>query len=175
MRFQGKNAVFSRNGEVLITFHDRSFKTWDIRMRKPKSEFTVDADLGFGTAFALSDDGRVLAAGSNAITESDNAVHLWDTTTGKPLGVCKGHTQGVRWLAFAPDAETLASVGDDGTLRFWNVRTQQQLLSIQRIADPIRDILFSQGGSWLAAKTMTGLRLLDGSQEDPKETINISL
>jgi eukaryotic-like serine/threonine-protein kinase len=166
MGFQGKDAVFSRNGEVLITFHDRSFKTWDARVRSLKAEFAVDADLGFGTAFALSDDGRVLAVGSNAITESDNAIRLWDTATGKLLGVCQGHTQGVRWLAFAPDAETLASVGDDSTLRFWNVRTQQQLLSIQRIADPIRDILFSPDGSWLAAKTLSGLHLLDGSQEN---------
>jgi eukaryotic-like serine/threonine-protein kinase len=166
IRFQGKDAVFSRNGEVLITFHDKSFKTWDPRVRSLKAEFTVDADLNFGTAFALSDDGRELAVGSNAISESDNAIRLWDTATGKLLGVCKGHTQGVRWLAFAPDAETLASVGDDSTLRFWNVRTQQQLLSISRIADPIRDILFSQDGSWLAAKTMNGLHLLDGSQEN---------
>lgn len=165
MRVQGKDAVFSRNGEILVTLHDKSFKTWDPRARLPKAEFIVNADLGFGTAFTLSDDGRVLAVGANAITESDNVIRLWDTSTGKLVGVCKGHSQGVRWLAFAPNAETLASVGDDGTLRFWNVRTQQQLLSIQRVADPVRDIVFSQDGNWLAAKTMSGLRLLDGSRE----------
>jgi WD40 repeat protein len=99
------------------------------------------------------------------MTESENAVRLWDTRTGKLLGICRGHTQGVRWLALAPDGETLASVSDDSTLRFWNVQTQQELLSIQRRVDPIRNILFSPDGHWLAAKTATGLRLLDGSRD----------
>ena len=125
----------------------------------------MEADLGFVTPVALSDDGNILAVGSNPITEVDNAIRLWDTRNGKLLGVCKGHTQGVRCLAFSPDAETLASASSDSTLRFWDVRTQQELLSIQRLADPISDILFSPDGQWLATKTLRGLRLLDGSRD----------
>jgi WD40 repeat protein len=87
---------------------------------------------------------------------------LWDTRTGKLLGVCRGHTQGVRWLAFAPEGDTLASVSDDSTLRFWNVRTQQELLSIQQLANPMSEIRFSPDGSWLAVKTRKGLQLLEG-------------
>jgi hypothetical protein len=43
---------------------------------------------------------------------------------------------------------------------------------IQRLVDPILDILFSPDGQWLAAKTTTGLRLLDGSRDwdGPKAT-----
>ena len=69
-------------------------------------------------------------------------------------------------MAITPDAETLASVSDDSTLRFWNVRTQQELLSFRRLTEPIREILFSPDGNWLVAKTTGGLRLLDGSQDD---------
>lgn len=169
---KGKDALFSINGSLLVTFHDRSFKLWDPQARSLKAEFPVEADFSFGTAFALSDDGGILAAGSNAMRETENAIHLWDTRTGKYMGVCKGHTQGVRWLAFTPDAETLASVGDDSTFFCWNVRTQQELLSIKRLADPFRDILFSSDGNWLVAKTMSGLLLMDGSQEghDAKTT-----
>jgi WD40 repeat protein len=158
-------ARFSRNGSVLITLHDRSFKAWDAKMRVLKAEFTIEADFGYGTAFALSDDGSILAAGSNPIMETENDIQLWCTHDGKLLGLCKGHTQGVRWLAFAPNSATLASVGDDSTMRFWDVRTQQELLSTQRIADPIRNILFSPDGTWLVMKTMNGLRLLDASRD----------
>jgi len=165
LRIAGKGAFFSRNGAVVVTLHDRAIKVWNPTTRSPKAEFPIAADFGFGTPLALSDNGGILAAGSNPITESENAIRLWDTHNGKLLGVCKGHTQGVRWLAFSPDAETLASVGDDSTLRFWNVRTQQELLSIQRLADPVRDILFSPDGSWLIAKTTSGLRLLNGSRD----------
>jgi len=159
-------ALFSRNGSVLVALQDRSFFTLDSKARVIKAEFTVEADFGFGTAFALSDDGSILAAGSNAMTETENDIRLWDTRTGKVIGLCKGHTQGVRWLGFAPGSESLASVGDDSTFRFWDVRTQQELLSIQRIADQIRNILFSPDGNWLIARTASGLRLLDGSRDD---------
>jgi WD40 repeat protein len=125
----------------------------------------VETDLGFLTPLGLSDDGNILAVGSNPLTETENAIRLWDTRNAKLLGVCKGHTQGVRWLAFSPKAETLASVSDDSTLRFWNVRTQQELLSIRRLAEPIREILFSPDGNLLAAKTTGGLRLLDASRD----------
>jgi WD40 repeat protein len=128
-----------------------------------KAEFLIEADFGLGTPLALSDNGGILAAGSNPIAETENAIRLWDTHNGKLLGVCKGHTQGVRWLAFSPGGETLASVSDDSNLRFWNIRTQQELFSIQRLADPVRDILFSPDGHWLAAKTLAGLWLLDAS------------
>jgi WD40 repeat protein len=164
LRIQGKGALFSRNGAAAVTFHDGSIKLWNPTTRSLKAEFPIAADFGFGTPLALSDDGGILAAGSNPIAETENAIRLWDTHNGKLLGVCTGHTQGVRWLAFSPDGETLASVSDDSTLRFWNVRTQQELLSIQRLADPVRDILFSPDGHWLAAKTLGGLRLLAGSR-----------
>ncbi len=165
LRLACKGALFSQNGAIVVTLHDRSIKLWNATTRSLKAEFPVEADFNFGTPLALSNDGRILAAGSNPITETENAIRLWDTHSGKLLGVCKGHTQGVRWIAFSPDGETLTSVSDDSNLRFWNVRTQQELLAIQRLADPARDILFSPDGHWLAAKTLAGLRLLDGSAE----------
>jgi WD40 repeat protein len=104
-----------------------------------------------------------LAAGSEAVNDPENAIRLWNTKTGKMRGTCRGHTQGVRWLAFAPEGETLASVSDDSTLRFWNVRTQQELFSLQQLSNPMKEIRFSPNGKWLAVKTLKGLRLLDGS------------
>ncbi len=174
LRMEGKGALFSRNGAALVTLHDGYFKVWEAKARSLKAKFPVQADFGFATSLALSDDGRVLAIGSNPMTESENAVHLWETGTGKLLGTCRGHTQGVRWLALTPDGETLASVSDDSTLRFWNVRTQQELLSIQRLVDPVREIVFSPDGQWLAARTASGLRLLDGSQDRTRAAPSIA-
>ncbi|HEY5911612.1 MAG TPA: protein kinase [Verrucomicrobiae bacterium] len=164
-RIEGNRALFARNGNVLVTLLDKSIKVWNPKSRSLKTEFAVEADLGFMTPTALSDDGNILAVASNPFTEIENAIRLWDTRSGKLLGVCKGHTQGVNRLAFSPDGEALASASSDSTLRFWDLRTQQELLSIQRLADPISDFLFSPDGNWLVAKTAGGLRLLDGSRE----------
>jgi WD40 repeat protein len=164
-RIEGKRALFARSANVLVTLHDHSIKAWSVKPRSLKADFPVEADLGFTAPMVLSDDGTLLAIGSNPVTEADNAIRLWDTHTGKLLGVCKGHTQGVRWLAFSPDGQTLASASSDSTLRLWDLRTQQELLSIQRLADPMSDILFSPDGNWLAGKTASGLHLLDGSAD----------
>jgi WD40 repeat protein len=70
------------------------------------------------------------------------------------------HTPVIGRLAFTPDGKTLVSVSSDGSLRFWNVSTQQELLAMKRIADPVQDLLFSPDGDWLILKTLTGLHLL---------------
>jgi WD40 repeat protein len=163
LRLPGKAALFSGDGKVLVTLIDKSFKRWEAKTRTVEAELSIDVAYSFFAAFALSHDGSVLAAGSEAINDPENAIRLWDTKTGKLLGVCRGHTQGVRWLAFAPEGETLASVSDDSTLRFWNVQTQQELLSIQQLANRMSDVRFSPNGKWLAVKTTKGLQLLDGS------------
>jgi len=163
LRLPGKAALFSGDGKVLVTLINKSFKRWDATTRTAEAEFPIEVAYSYFAAMALSPDGSVLAAGSEAVNDPENAIRLWDTKTGKLLGVCRGHTQGVRWLAFAPEGETLASVSDDSTLRFWNVQTQQELLSIQQLANRMSDVRFSSNGKWLAVKTTKGLQLLDGS------------
>jgi WD40 repeat protein len=163
LRLPGKAALFSGDGKVVVTLIDKLLKRWEAKTRTAAAEFSIDVAYSPFAAVALSHDGGILAIGSEAVNDPENAIRLWDTKTGKQLGICKGHTQGVRWMAFAPEGETLASVSDDSTLRFWNVRTQQELLSIQRLTNPAREIRFSPDGQWLAVKTMKGLQLLDGS------------
>ncbi|MCI0539328.1 MAG: hypothetical protein L0Z50_29320 [Verrucomicrobiales bacterium] len=163
LRISGKAALFSGDGKIVITLHDQSLQRWDAKARTNVAELPVEFTYSAFSAFALSYDGSVLAAGSEAVNDPENVIRLFDTKTGKLIGVCKGHTQGVRWLAFASEGETLASVSDDSTLRFWNVRTQQELLSIRQLTNPAREIRFSSDGDWLAVKSMKGLRLLDGS------------
>src|SRR6266498_4256281 len=88
---------------------------------------------------------------------------VWDTRTGKLIGICKGHTQGIGRLAFTPGDKTLVSVSSDSTLRFWNVSTQQELIAMKRIADPVQDLLFSPDGNLLILRTLSGLHLLNAA------------
>jgi WD40 repeat protein len=162
LRCPGKAALFSGDGKVVVTLIDKTIKRWEASTRTEQAGFAIDVAYSVFAALALSHDGSVLAVGSEAVNDPENAIRLWDTRTGILLGICKGHTQGVRWLAFAPEGDTLASVSDDSTLRFWNVRTQQELLSIQQLANPMRDLRFSPNGNYLAVNTLKGLQLLDG-------------
>jgi WD40 repeat protein len=52
-------------------------------------------------SIAISPDGRSLASGSG-----DKTIRLWDLASGKELRRLKGHTDGVRSVAFAPDGRS---------------------------------------------------------------------
>ena len=63
-----------------------------------------------------------------------------------------GHTLFVRWITFSPDGKTLASASDDGTLRLWDVDTQQPKgPPLKGHTDWVQCVAFSPDGKTLAS------------------------
>ena len=56
-----------------------------------------------------------------ASTSSDGTTRFWDTATGKEKAVLKGHTGAVQRLVFSPVGAGLATTGNDGTIRIWQL------------------------------------------------------
>ena len=72
----------------------------------------------------------------------DNTIWLWNTAGGQPPKSI--HYAGVNAIRFAPDA-TLASAGDDHTLRLWNPETGAQLGALNHPSGVV-DLAFSPDG-----------------------------
>jgi WD40 repeat protein len=67
---------------------------------------------------AFSPDGSRVAAVS-----ADGTAQLWDTATGRPASMLRGHRDQVWAVAFPPDGRSLVTGSWDGSLRDWGVAT----------------------------------------------------
>nr|WP_249731943.1 TIR domain-containing protein [Roseococcus sp. SDR] len=73
-----------------------------------------------------------------------------------------GHDGPVLACAFAPDGTRLASAGDDGTLRIWDVRSGSRLLTLHGHLDWVLACAFAPDGTRLASAGSGGtLRIWD--------------
>lgn len=85
-----------------------------------------------------------------------NQVHLWSLD---PLGlfsssddrVCRGHKGEVRAVSYSPDGRLLASVGKDGSLRFWDAIAGSEKSVLDPALGGLRAITFAPDGLTVVA------------------------
>src|SRR5262249_39156890 len=70
--------------------------------------------------------------------------------------ILRGHEGAVRCIAYAPDGTRLASGGEDGTLRLWNLATGAEETSSERAGASIEALAFSPKDTRLAIGTSGG-------------------
>lgn len=151
----------SRDGKLIATVsEDNTLKLWrgDGRLwqtlQQPQSGFR---------AVVFSPDSRLMVTGSN-----NYMVQLWDLGVGvtlpsgnrdrspiKLLRTFTGHQGGIFAVAIAPDGKTIASGGDDRTIKIWNLKGKL-LHSINAHNERIWKLAFSPDGQLLASASEDG-------------------
>lgn len=126
---------------------------WDLESGQQAIEVSSLVGPIYDVAFA--NDGRsVVSAGGQ---DEKGELKIWDLATGEQLLSLEGHTEPVRSVAVSPDGTILASGGEDGIIRLWDLPDGQpgQTLVASEYGD-VQSLCFSPDGESLVSR--------DGSQ-----------
>ena len=78
--------------------------------------------------------------------------------TGEEVRTLKGHTNSVDGVTFSPDGSTIAGVNRDGTVRFLDAMTGEEVWALKgySLRDVIWSIAFSPDGFTIASGSFSG-------------------
>jgi hypothetical protein len=137
--------AFAPDGKALWSrARDRVLIRWNVAGGDGERFFGGPATVGMDRT-AVTPDGRLLATGAPLTGE----VRLWDNA-GKELATLGRHAGGVAGVAFSADGKLLASAGNDGVLRLWDVVTRKEVRQFPIPNDLGGALAFSPDGRRLA-------------------------
>jgi WD40 repeat protein len=118
------SAIFSPDGQRIITGGDRNATIWDAATGRVLLELTGHSlDVA---SIAYSPDGRRILTSS-----WDQTAKLWDALTGREVLTLKGHAAPVAAVDFAPDGASVVTASLDGTARIWKAAKPDQIVRWQ--------------------------------------------
>ncbi|HEY9850958.1 MAG TPA: NB-ARC domain-containing protein [Leptolyngbyaceae cyanobacterium] len=93
---------------------------------------------------AWSPDNQLVASGG-----VDQAIRVWNVTTGNCLITLPGHNGQIHSVAFSPDGRFLASASGDRTIKLWNIATGKEERTFHGHTNQVRMVLFTLDGKYL--------------------------
>ena len=119
--------AYSPDGDTIVSAsRDKTVRVWDAHTGDNLNTLTGHKDIIVSVAYS-PDGTTIISAGW------DGMLHRWNTQTGQPLktyeiytGIlhfARGHAGAITHTAYSPDGKTIASVGREGRMQWWDADT----------------------------------------------------
>ena len=143
--------VLSADGDILAVGGARgTVRLWNLTTRRPAGVPVVGGQAIKG--LAVSPTGQMVAV-------TAHGLQLWTTATGRRTGNPLPAADAGGPVVFSPDGSLLATIGNDGKARLWDVATQRQTgdaMSVGGAAAGQDALAFSPDGKILATVGANG-------------------
>ena len=138
---------------------DRKRKDPPDRKLKGNKKNILLAGPGIGAVILLLAVGTQLFLNSNpndsqSVATDSSLNKSW--TNARESQTLRGHNDPVRSVAFRPDGKILASGSDDGTIKLWNLTTNQDVANLRGHYSTIDVVAFSNDGKILSSGSDDG-------------------
>jgi WD40 repeat protein len=143
------NAAYARGGRAATVGEDGFTVVWEPDRVDPG--FAL-GPIARATAVTWIDDGSNLA-----VADGDGRLIFYDVGTNNPKKVIESHPGGVLALATSKDRKRIASAGNDGDVRVWELDTNREIARFPGVRHgAARTVAFSHDGARVVAGYAAG-------------------
>ncbi|WP_422928788.1 WD40 repeat domain-containing protein [Singulisphaera sp. PoT] len=155
--------AFAPDGKTLASLSDGDtvVRLWDVAAKRSRGLIELDPSaVKAGDTLASV---VFTADGKRLLTGSSQGILAWDLAPGaaaqlgpedpaqhEPKFTLRGHAGIVRVALFSADGKTLATRGDDGLIKVWDVATGRERFSFGSKTEPARSLALAPDGKTLA-------------------------